>query len=196
MLSDHQSEGTHLLVKSHMTIARISSLEILPSKEKAMPVQKMGKERSVIISKNELKPVYRGPSCAHWTSPLPDHNLRHIRYKHWTEMQFYFTPFLFFSPIQKKKKKSLISPQQHWPTGAKWSKFPWQELKTVWQVYRTCTKLTSEQKSLFSRGSCPLPSLCWHLKAGTSNEKFMQQYVSNIAMKDPQHLLTWANLGG
>lgn len=103
MLSDHQSEGTHLLMKSHMTIARISSLEILPDKEKAMPVQKMGKERSVIIAKNELKPAHRGPNCAHWTSPLSDHNLRHVWYKHWTEMQFY--SFFFFPHSKKKKKK-------------------------------------------------------------------------------------------
>lgn len=44
MLSDHQSEGTHLLMKLCVTIAGISFLETLPTESKACTENRRGKK--------------------------------------------------------------------------------------------------------------------------------------------------------
>lgn len=86
-------------------------------------------------------------------------------------------PSFSLTEITPKSKKSIIealnSPPQHWPREAKRSQFSWHELKPVWQVYRACVNLTSEQKYLFPGGASPFLFSCLHLKAGTGYEKFM-----------------------
>lgn len=183
--------------------------------QRAKPVQKTGEERSVILSKNalklvpgELRHVLLDFPCA-WSEP----QACAVQLQHRNTIPFHLLFLSHPSPASPPKKapkqtnnnkthrkqcyvEASVSPQRYWPTEPKWNKFPQLELKRAWQVYRTCMNLTSEQKSLLSRGSCPLLFFSQHLKAGTSHEKFMQQCVWNIAMKDPQHLLTWANPDG
>lgn len=213
MLSDHQSEGTHLLMKLCVTIAGISFLETLPTESKACTENRRGKKCHSF--KECIKTGAWGaeacsvglPLCLIRTSGMCS------TLQHRNTIPFHLL-FLFHpSPASPPKKapkqtnnnkthrkqcyvEASVSPQRYWPTEPKWNKFPQLELKRAWQVYRTCMNLTSEQKSLLSRGSCPLLFFSQHLKAGTSHEKFMQQCVWNIAMKDPQHLLTWANPDG
>ena len=91
---------------------------------------------------------------------------------------------------EKKKKKSiikaLISRQQHWPGEAKRSKFPRHELKTVWQVYRACVNLTSEQKYLLPAGASPFffffPAYTWKLEVAMKNScsSMLQTYPWRI----------------
>lgn len=212
MLSDHQSEGTHLLMKLRVTIAGISFLETLPTESKACTENRRGKKCHSF--KECIKTGAWGaeacsvglPLCLIRTSGMCS---TIAAQKHNSISSLVpFPPITSLNPKKTPKQtnnkthrkqcyvEASVSPQRYWPTEPKWNKFPQLELKRAWQVYRTCMNLTSEQKSLLSRGSCPLLFFSQHLKAGTSHEKFMQQCVSNIAMKDPQHLLTWANPDG
>lgn len=110
-------------------------------------------------------------------------------------------PIFLLFPSPKSKKsiiEALNSPPQHWPREAKRSQFSWHELKPVWQVYRACVNLTSEQKYLFPGGASPF-LFSFFLPTPESWDwlwKIHAFCASNISMKDPQHLLTWTNPDG